>query len=59
MNLLEISNNFSDELSVITHFEKIRWGRKPKCAYCGSINLGKRTKDHRLHCKIMRFDFFF
>ena len=51
MNLIEITNNFPDELSAIKHFEKIRWGRKPKCAYCGSTNIGKRTVDHRLHCK--------
>lgn len=51
MNLLEISNNFPDELSAIKHFEKIRWGKTPKCAYCGSQNIGKRTADHRLHCK--------
>ncbi len=51
MNIIEITNNFPDELSAIKHFEKIRWGKTPKCAYCGSQNIGKRTGDHRLHCK--------
>jgi len=51
MNLIEITNNFPDELSVVRHFEKVRWGKTPKCAYCGSQNIGKRTQDHRLHCK--------
>ena len=51
MNLIEITNNFPDELSAIKHFEKVRWGKTLKCAYCGSKNIGKRTKDNRLHCK--------
>lgn len=50
MNLLDISNNFPDEISVIKHFEKVRWGKKPKCAYCGSVDVGDRNNDHRFHC---------
>jgi transposase-like protein len=51
MNLLDISNSFPDELSTIKFFEKVRWGKKPKCAYCGSVNVGDRNNDHRFHCK--------
>ena len=51
MNLIEIYSKFPDELSAIKHFEKVRWGRKPKCAYCGSTDLGVRNSDHRFHCK--------
>jgi transposase-like protein len=51
MNLIDISNKFPDELSAIKHFEKIRWGKKTKCAYCGSDKIGERNKDHRFHCK--------
>lgn len=57
MNLIEITNNFPDELSAIKHFEKVRWGKIPKCAYCGSSSLGKRTTDNRLHCKTCKRSF--
>lgn len=57
MNLIEINDNFPDELSAIKHFEKIRWGKTPKCAYCSSTNIGKRTKDHRLHCRSCKKSF--
>lgn len=51
MNIIEITNLFPDELSAIKHFEKVRWGRKPKCAYCGSTNIGQRNSDNRFRCK--------
>ena len=51
MNLIEITNNFPDELSAVKYFEKNRWGKTPKCAYCSSLNISKRTIDHRFHCK--------
>lgn len=51
MNIIEITSQFPDELSAIKHFERIRWGKKPKCAYCNSDNVGTRNNDGRLHCK--------
>jgi len=51
MNIIEITNKFSDELSAIKHFERLRWGKKPKCAHCGSENIGVRNADHRFNCK--------
>lgn len=51
MNLIEIANQFPNELSVIKHFEKVRWGKKPKCPYCSSTNTGNRNKDYRFNCK--------
>jgi transposase-like protein len=51
MNIVEITNKFPNELSAIEHFENVRWGKKPKCAYCGSKNIGERNSDHRFHCK--------
>ncbi len=51
MNIIDITNQFSNELSVIKHFEKVRWGKTPKCAYCGSTNIGKRNQDYRFNCK--------
>lgn len=51
MNLIEIAERFKTELDAITHFEKVRWGKKPKCPYCLSESLFKRTEDLRLKCK--------
>jgi transposase-like protein len=50
MNIIEISKTFPDELSAIKLFEKVRWGKKPKCPYCGSVNIGGRNADFRFHC---------
>lgn len=51
MNLIEISNNFPNELDAIRYFEQYRWGKKPACPYCGSLSIGERNKDMRFHCK--------
>src|ERR1043166_8364358 len=51
MNLVTLSEKFPTELDAIIHFEQIRWGAKPKCAYCGSTDLFDRKKDYRNHCR--------
>ena len=51
MNLIEISEKFQSELDCIEYAEKIKYGNKPKCVYCGSENLGKRMPDFRHRCK--------
>jgi transposase-like protein len=58
MNLIDISNTFPDELSAIKYFERVRWGKKPKCAYCGSDNIGVRNVDGRFHCHNCNKSFF-
>ena len=54
MNLIEINQKFPTELSCIEYAEKIRWGKKPKCGYCGSDKLGNRMKDYRFMCTVCR-----
>lgn len=49
MGILEISKQFPTELEAIQFFETTRWGNV-KCAYCGSGNLSKRTRDLRHKC---------
>jgi transposase-like protein len=34
----------------ITYLEKIRWGDKPICPYCGSSRASKYKEKHRYHC---------
>ncbi len=51
MNIIELSEKFPTELSAVQHFELIRWGEKPKCPYCESIRVWKRSNDMRFLCK--------
>lgn len=50
MNIIEISEKFPTELDAVRYFEKMRWGEKPKCAYCDSVRLSKRNRDMRFKC---------
>jgi len=50
MNIIQITERFPNEVDAIKFFEEIRWGKKPKCAYCGSIELSPRGKDLRHKC---------
>lgn len=54
MNLIQINNEFPTELDCVQHLEKVRWGKKPRCAYCNSVDLGQRQKDNRFTCKSCR-----
>lgn len=51
MNLIELRNNFPNELSCIEYAESIRWEKGIKCVYCSSPKHGARNKDNRYHCK--------
>lgn len=51
MNLIELSEKFPNEIDCIEYAEKIRFGKKIQCAYCGSIKLSKRSPDHRHRCR--------
>jgi len=50
MNIVEISNRFPDELSCIEYAEKVRFGKRVRCAYCNSPLLSKRREDFRHKC---------
>lgn len=51
MNIIEVSNKFTNELDTTKYFEKIRWGNKIRCAYCNSNLISGRNTDDRFHCK--------
>ena len=41
----------------MTHLEQIRWGNKPVCPYCESINTYRLKQEHRHHCNVCRKSF--
>jgi transposase-like protein len=51
MNIIEISEKFTDELKATEYFEQARWKGKTTCPYCNLSNTGIRNKDFRFHCK--------
>lgn len=51
MNLIEISNRFPTEQDCVLYFEKVRWGKNPKCSHCGSMQVSILQKDLRRKCK--------
>ena len=50
MNLIELSEKFPTETEAIKHFELIRWGKKTKCAYCGSTDVSGFDAQQRRKC---------
>lgn len=50
MNLIEISERFSNEIDVLEYFEKERWPVAANCPYCKSYSISDRRKDLRFYC---------
>src|SRR5580698_4237061 len=50
MNLIEITKKFPTETEAVQFFERQRWGKKIKCAYCKSENVSRLDKDFRHKC---------
>lgn len=48
--LPKVPQNFQTQEQCIAYLEKVRWGNKPKCPYCGSTNTVKLKKENRHHC---------
>ena len=48
MNIIQIFDLFPTQESCKEYLEKVRWGNKPICPYCGSIHTVKNQ--HRHHC---------
>lgn len=57
MTIIEITSRFPNDLSCIKHFEKVRWGAKPKCVHCNSKDISKRREDFRFFCNECRKSF--
>lgn len=48
MNIIQIFELFPTQESCKEYLEKVRWGDKPICPYCGSLHTVKNQKRH--HC---------
>ena len=48
MNLLQIFTRFPDHEACIEHLEKVRWGDKPHCPNCGSVNVARKADGYRI-----------
>ena len=44
MNLIEVMERFPDQEACIAHLERIRWGNKPVCPHCGSIDVAHKNE---------------
>lgn len=44
MNLIEVMERFPDQEACIAHLERVRWGNKPACPHCGSIDIGHKNE---------------
>jgi transposase-like protein len=57
MTATEIQSNFPADIDAILYFERLRWGEKVKCAYCGTERVSQRQNDLRYHCSQCRRTF--
>ena len=50
MDILTVIKKFKTQKQAIKHLEKIRWGKKPFCPYCGSVRATKVKATRYYHC---------
>ena len=52
MNIIQVFERFPTQKDCIAHLEAARWGDKPNCPYCGSLNTARNQHRHRCYdCK--------
>ena len=52
MNIIQVFERFPTQQDCISHLEAARWGDKPSCPYCGSLNTARNQHRHRCYaCK--------
>ncbi len=52
MDIIQIFERFPTQQDCIAHLEAARWGDKPVCPYCGSLNTAQNQHRHRCYdCK--------
>lgn len=48
MNLFNIFQRFPNQESCIEHLEAVRWGDRPSCPHCGSVNVARKNEGDRV-----------
>ena len=52
MNIIQVFERFPTQQDCISYLEAARWGDKPHCPYCGSVNTAALQHRHRCYdCK--------
>lgn len=46
-SIIEIYKKYPTQADCLTHLEKVRWGEKPSCAYCGADTVCKKGDEGR------------
>lgn len=44
MNLLAVMTLYPDQRACIAHLERVRWGNRPTCPYCGSLDVARKRE---------------
>ena len=44
MNLLAVMALYPDQQACIAHLERVRWGNRPACPYCGSLDVARKRE---------------
>ncbi len=58
MNLSTLSKKYNTKAKCIAYLEKLRWGKKPVCVFCGDKeHITKRNGTTRYHCNKCNKDF--
>ena len=57
MNLTDIHKKLNTEKRCYAYLEKLRWGKKPTCVFCGSEKVYKRKNSIRWHCNHCNRDY--
>lgn len=47
MNIIEIFQSFTTQEQSVEYLERVRWGDKPYCPYCGSFSVGRHASGDR------------
>lgn len=47
MNIIELFQSFQTQEQAIEHLERVRWGGRPVCPYCGSLSVGRHASGDR------------
>jgi transposase-like protein len=47
MNIIELFQSFQTQEQAVEHLERVRWGGRPVCPYCGSLHVGRHASSDR------------